>query len=150
MPIPTKNRKNIRNNHPGTRALGPGVKTITPVASEIDLAARARVYPKLMLRALWWFRWSAFVTVIVGLIYWGDMVAGDAAGAHATSGAAMGSFFGIWTAVWAILYALLIPPFGSRGDTSNPSQRGRCGPPRSTACVDGATMRAPAGVRWPS
>jgi uncharacterized membrane protein len=65
-----------------------------------------------MLRALWWFRWSAFLTVIAGLMYWGDMVNGDAAGAHATSGAAMGSFFGIWTAVWAILYAVLIPGKG--------------------------------------
>ena len=84
----------------------------TPVAKYVDPAARAKVYPKLMLRALWWFRWSALVTVIVGVIYWGDMVAGDAAGAHASSGAAMGSFFGIWTAVWAILYALLIPGKG--------------------------------------
>jgi len=84
----------------------------TPVAKEIDLAARVKVYPKLMLRALWWFRWSAFVTVIVGLAYWGQIVHGDAAGANATSGVAMGSFFGIWTAVWAILYALLIPGKG--------------------------------------
>jgi len=84
----------------------------TPVSKEIDLPARAKVYPKLMLRALWWFRWSAFVTVIVGLAYWGDMVHGDAAAAHATSGVVMGSFFGIWTAVWAILYALLIPGKG--------------------------------------
>lgn len=84
----------------------------TPVAKEIELAARVKVYPKLMLRALWWFRWSAFVTVIVGLMYWGEMVHGDAAGAHATSGTVMGSFFGIWTGVWAILYALLIPGKG--------------------------------------
>jgi uncharacterized membrane protein len=84
----------------------------TPVAKEIDLAARIKVYPKLMLRGLWWFRWSAFVTVIAGLMYWGEVVHGDAAGAHATSGAVMGSFFGIWTAVWAILYALLIPSKG--------------------------------------
>lgn len=84
----------------------------TPVAKEIDLTARVKVYPKLMLKALLWFRWSALVTVIVGVIYWGDMVAGDAAGKHATSGVAMGSFFGIWTAVWAILYALLIPGKG--------------------------------------
>jgi uncharacterized membrane protein len=84
----------------------------TPVATEIDLAARVKVYPKLMLRALWWFRWSAFVTVIVGLAYWGQIVNGDAAGANATSGVAMGSFFGIWTAAWAILYALLIPGKG--------------------------------------
>ncbi len=84
----------------------------TPVAKEIDLKARVKVYPKLMLRALWWFRWSAFVTVIVGLAYWGQIVHGDAAGASASSGAAMGSFFGIWTAVWVVLYALLIPGKG--------------------------------------
>ena len=84
----------------------------TPVSKEIDLAARVKVYPKLMLRALWWFRWSAFVTVIVGLAYWGDLVRWDAAGAQATSGVAMGSFFGIWTGVWAILYVLLIPGKG--------------------------------------
>jgi uncharacterized membrane protein len=84
----------------------------TPVAKEIELAARVKVYPKLMLRALWWFRWSAFLTVIVGLMYWGNMAHGDAAGAHATSGTLMGSFFSIWTAAWAILYALLIPGKG--------------------------------------
>ncbi len=83
-----------------------------PVSKELDLKARVKVYPKLMLRALWWFRWSAFVTVIVGLAYWGDLVRWDAAGAQASSGVAMGSFFGIWTAVWAILYALLIPGKG--------------------------------------
>jgi uncharacterized membrane protein len=83
-----------------------------PVMNELDPAVRVKVMPKLMLRALWWFRWSAFVTVIAGLIYWGDMVGGDATGAHATSGVAMGSFFGIWTAVWAILYVLLIPGKG--------------------------------------
>ena len=35
LPTPTKKRKNIRKSHPGTRASGPGVKTMTPVASEI-------------------------------------------------------------------------------------------------------------------
>ncbi len=84
----------------------------TPVAKEIDLSARGKVYPKLMLRTLWWFRWSAFITVIAGLAYWGDLVHWDAASAQASSGVAMGSFFGIWTAVWVILYALLIPGKG--------------------------------------
>ena len=40
----------------------------TPVAKEIELGARVKVYPKLMLRALWWFRWSAFVTVRLNAI----------------------------------------------------------------------------------
>jgi uncharacterized membrane protein len=84
----------------------------TPVAKELDFSARAKVYPKLMLRALWWFRWSAFVTVIAGLAYWIDLVRWDAAGAQVSSFTAIHSFFAIWTVVWAILYALLIPGRG--------------------------------------
>ena len=38
LPIPTKNRKNIKNSQPGIRAAGPGVKTMMPVASEIVTA----------------------------------------------------------------------------------------------------------------
>ena len=38
LPMPTKNRKNIRNSQPGTKPSGPGVKTMMPVASEIVIA----------------------------------------------------------------------------------------------------------------
>jgi hypothetical protein len=41
-----------------------------PVMQELDPATRGKVMPSLMMRALWWFRWSALVTVIVGLAYW--------------------------------------------------------------------------------
>jgi uncharacterized membrane protein len=76
---------------------------------ELDPGTRAKVMPGLMLRALWWFRWSALVTVLAGLAYWGQTVSALAQAAGATSGIAMASFFGIWTAVWGILYALLLP-----------------------------------------
>ena len=36
------------------------------------------VVPKLMPRALWWFRWSAVVTVLAGIGYWMHIVATDA------------------------------------------------------------------------
>src|SRR5580658_7845715 len=73
-----------------------------PLMKELDASTRGKVMPSLMMRALWWFRISAVVTVLAGLIYWGKVVADDAhnaqlQGFHATSGMAMGSFFLIWT-----------------------------------------------------
>lgn len=83
-----------------------------PLMSQLDSATKGKVFPALMSRALWWFRWAAVVTVLMGLAYWGNIVAADAHNAHASSGTAIGSFFLIWTVVWALLYALLIPGKG--------------------------------------
>jgi uncharacterized membrane protein len=83
-----------------------------PLMSQLDSATKGKVFPALMSRALWWFRWAAVVTVLMGLAYWGNIVAADAHNAQASSGMAMGSFFLIWTIVWALLYALLIPGKG--------------------------------------
>jgi len=77
-----------------------------PVMQELDPATRGKVMPALMMRALWWFRWSALVTVVVGLAYWGAEVSALAQATGATSGVATGSFFGIWTVTWGILYAV--------------------------------------------
>jgi uncharacterized membrane protein len=79
---------------------------------ELDPATRGKVFPGLMARAMWWFRWSAFVTVIVGLAYWGEVVSAEAQAAGATSGTAMASFFLIWTAAWGAIYLLLKPGKG--------------------------------------
>ena len=83
-----------------------------PFMKEIDAATQSKVVSKLMPRALWWFRWSALVTVIAGLAYWGNIVAADARNGQASSGMAMASFFIIWTVTWALLYVLLIPGKG--------------------------------------
>jgi uncharacterized membrane protein len=85
-----------------------------PFMKELDAQTKGKVMPPLMLRALWWFRISAAVTVLMGLIYWGHTVAMDAHNAlsegfaGASSGTAMGSFFLIWTIVWGILYACVV------------------------------------------
>ena len=84
-----------------------------PLMKELDASTKGKVFPALMTRALWWFRWASVVTVVMGLAYWGNVVASDAAYGGGTSGAAMGSFFGIWTAAWAILYACVIPGKGA-------------------------------------
>jgi len=83
-----------------------------PLMKELDPAISARVMPNLMLRALWWFRISAVVTVLAGLMYWGIIVASDANNGSSTSGTAMASFFLIWTITWGILYGLLLPGKG--------------------------------------
>ncbi|HEY7353910.1 MAG TPA: hypothetical protein VH596_14175 [Terriglobales bacterium] len=80
-----------------------------PFMRELDPATRGKITPGLMLRALWWFRWSALITVLAGLAYWGSIVDSDAHNGGATSKLPMVSFFAIWTVTWAILYALLIP-----------------------------------------
>jgi uncharacterized membrane protein len=83
-----------------------------PFMKEIDAATKGKVVPRLMPRALWWFRMSSVLTVAAGITYWGLIVAGDAGNAGATSGTAMASFFSIWTVAWALMYALLIPGKG--------------------------------------
>ena len=83
-----------------------------PLMKELDPVTKGKVMPSLMLRALWWFRMSAAVTVLAGLIYWGSIVASDARNGGSTSGTAMASFFVIWTITWGILYALLLPGKG--------------------------------------
>jgi uncharacterized membrane protein len=83
-----------------------------PLMKELDAPTKGKVMPVLMLRALWWFRWAAVVTVLAGLAYWGNIVASDAHNAGVGVGTPILSFFVVWTATWGILYALLIPGKG--------------------------------------
>lgn len=80
---------------------------------ELDPATKGKVFPALMTRSLWWFRWGSVVTVLTGLAYWGSIVASDARYVGATSGVSMASFFAIWTVTWALMYACVIPGKGA-------------------------------------
>ena len=84
-----------------------------PFMKELDPPTKGKVLPGLMSRALWWFRWSAVLTVLAGLAYWGNIVASDARNGGASSGGPMGSFFLIWTVAWALMYACTIPGKGT-------------------------------------
>jgi len=84
-----------------------------PFMKELDPATKGKVVPGLMTRALWWFRWSAVVTVVMGLAYWGNIVDSDAHNGSASSGGPMGTFFGIWTVAWVLMYACQIPGKGA-------------------------------------
>ena len=83
-----------------------------PFMKELDAPTKAKVMPALMLRALWWFRMAAVVTVFFGRAYWAEIVNSDAQNGGASAGASLGSFFLIWTIVWGLMYVLLIPGKG--------------------------------------
>lgn len=80
-----------------------------PVMKQMDAGTRAQVAPPLMSRALWWFRWSALVTVLAGIAYWMMIVTADARNGQASPGVAIWSFFLIWTVAFAIENALVMP-----------------------------------------
>ncbi len=84
----------------------------TPFLRGLDSATRGKVLPGLMSRALWWFRWSSVVTVLMGLAYWGDIVGSDARNGGASAGGTFGSFFAIWTVAWALMYICVLPGKG--------------------------------------
>ena len=86
-----------------------------PFLQQLTPDQRAVVVPRLMPRAMWWFRWSSVVAVLAGLAYWGHIVGGDAraaiaAGEPASPGRVMGSFFLIWTLAFAIEMGMLMSP----------------------------------------
>lgn len=83
-----------------------------PAMKDLDASLRGKVMPVFMSRAMWWFRWSALVTVLAGLGYWGSIVSADAQNAGTSSGHPMGTFFLVWTVAWALTYALTLPQKG--------------------------------------
>ncbi len=81
-----------------------------PFLNQLDPSLRPKVIPLLMPRALWWFRWSAVVTVLAGIWYWMMTVHADAHNAATSGGHAIWTFFALWTAAFAVEMALLMAP----------------------------------------
>jgi len=82
---------------------------------ELDSKTRTLIIPKLMPRAMLWFRWSSLVTVIAGFGYWNYLVGSDAraseaAGRLAYPGPVIISFLVIWTVAFAIEMGLVMSP----------------------------------------
>jgi uncharacterized membrane protein len=86
-----------------------------PVMKTLDGATRGKVVPVLMLKALWWFRWSAVVTWLAGFRYF--MILAKADAVNAAHPNLMGRWLGIWFVAWllafAVIYALLRPTEGA-------------------------------------
>lgn len=85
-----------------------------PFMKDVDAAMKPKVFQGLTLRALWWFRWGAVVTVLVGLLYWLIYLMravrnAPVIGLEGSMGTPVLTFFVIWIAVWAIFFVLLFP-----------------------------------------
>jgi uncharacterized membrane protein len=79
----------------------------TPALKGLEPSVRAKIYPALMSRAMWWFRWSALVTVIAGLRYFWMILAADAH--NAGSSALAFKWLGEWLLLWIVAFALIYP-----------------------------------------
>ena len=79
----------------------------TPTMKELEPGVRGKLFPVLMPRAMWWFRWSALVTVLAGLRYFWMMLMVDAANDGNPNLALR--WLGEWFAVWLIAYVLIYP-----------------------------------------
>ena len=76
----------------------------------LDPQTRSRIYPGLMSRTLFWFRWAAVLTVLVGIAYWMHIASQDAHNAHASPGRVFWTFFLLWTVAFFVEMAVLMAP----------------------------------------
>jgi uncharacterized membrane protein len=78
-----------------------------PTMKQLDAAVRGKVFPVLMSRAMSWFRWSALITVVVGLRYYFMILSADA---HNSGNPGLTlRWFGWWLLVWLAAFALIYP-----------------------------------------
>jgi uncharacterized membrane protein len=96
---------------------------LTPAMKQVDPAARVKIYPALMSKAMGWFRWSALVTVLVGIRYFQLHLFADARAAGEPSLAM--KWLGWWLLVWVVayifIYAFQLP---AKGFLNSPLVRG--------------------------
>ncbi|MBI3951421.1 MAG: urate hydroxylase PuuD [Acidobacteria bacterium] len=80
----------------------------------LDAPTKGKVVPELMPRALWWFRWGAVVTVLVGVAYYAMyMLGSDARNAGLSAWGAFAKWLGFVVIFWAVIYGLLQPVSGT-------------------------------------
>ena len=80
-----------------------------PMLKSLDPATRAKVFPELAARGLWWLRWSAMVTWLAGFRYFMILAKTDAVniGRPHAWGGWIGIWFGCWLAAFAIEMVLI-------------------------------------------
>ena len=80
-----------------------------PALKSLDPTIRAKVFPEIASRGLWWLRWSSVVTWIAGFRYFMILAKADAvnAGRPGAWGGWIGIWFGCWLAAFAIEMALI-------------------------------------------
>ena len=96
---------------------------LTPAMKQVEPAARVKIYPALMSKAMGWFRSSALVTVLVGLRYFQLHLFADAraAGDHSLAIKWLGWWLLVWVVAYIFIYALQLP---AKGFLDSPWVRG--------------------------
>ena len=89
-----------------------------PMMKVLEPGVRMKVYPELMSRAMAWFRWSAAVTVLMGLSYYFRLLATDArnAGKPGIAWRWFGWWWLVWLVAYVLIYALQLPMKGLLGN----------------------------------
>jgi uncharacterized membrane protein len=84
---------------------------LTPAMKQLDPAVRVRIYPALMSKAMAWFRWSALVTVLVGIRYFQLHLFADArvAGDHSLAMKWLGWWLLVWVGAYVFIYTFQLP-----------------------------------------
>jgi uncharacterized membrane protein len=85
------------------------VLAVAPTLKALDPATRAKVFPELASRGLWWLRWSSVAAWLAGFRYFMILAKADAvnAGRPHAWGAWVGIWFGCWLAAFAIEMGLV-------------------------------------------
>jgi uncharacterized membrane protein len=79
-----------------------------PLMKKLDGPTKKLVIPELMPRALWYFRWGAVVTVLVGFSYFAMyIVAPNARNAGENPGAWLGTWLLVVLALYVVMYGTL-------------------------------------------
>lgn len=94
----------------------------TPTMKQLDAPLRLKVYPVLMSRAMAWFRWSALVTVTVGMRYFLILLSTEAhnSGDRSLVIRSFGGWLAVWLVAYELIYLLQLPAKGIR---DNPAFR---------------------------
>src|SRR5260370_36488718 len=96
-----------------------------PALKSLDPANRAKVFPELASRGLWWLRWSAVVTWLAGFRYFMILAKTDAVNAGRPH--AWGGWIGIWLACWLAAFAIEMALLRAGGPLGNPIVAGPLG-----------------------
>ena len=79
-----------------------------PFMQQASPQTRLAVIPGMLARAMWWFRWSAVVTVLAGIAYWMRIGAADARNASESPGFLFMTFFVVWVLAFVFQMGLFM------------------------------------------
>jgi uncharacterized membrane protein len=94
------------------------VLAVTPSLKALDTSTRAKVFPEIASRGLWWLRWSALIGWLAGFRYFMILAKTDAVNAGRPH--AWGAWIGIWLACWLAAFAVEMALVQAGGSLGNP------------------------------